>query len=77
MKDALKWSHFAVKKRTFLFVMCKIYRYFAKILKLTMNQQEIRSKYYLHSDVFHPESANFFSFLQNDILFFGNALILF
>lgn len=48
----------------FLFVMCKIYRYFAQILKPTMNQQEIRSKYYLHSDVFHPELANFFSFLQ-------------
>ncbi|KAA5263543.1 methyltransferase [Bacteroides faecis] len=29
-----------------------------------MNQQEIRSKYYLHSDVFHPESTGFFFFLQ-------------
>ncbi|KAA4269502.1 methyltransferase, partial [Bacteroides ovatus] len=24
-----------------------------------MNQQEIRSKYYLHSDVLHPETADF------------------
>ena len=44
--------------------MSKICRYFAQILKPTMNQQEIRSKYYLHSDVFHPETAGFFSFLQ-------------
>ena len=29
-----------------------------------MNQQEIRSKYYLHSDVLHLETADFFSFLQ-------------
>ena len=48
----------------FLFVICKICRYFAQILILTMNQQEIRSKYYLHSDVLHPETAGFFFFLQ-------------
>ena len=35
-----------------------------QILESTMNQQEIRSKYYLHSDVLHPETADFFSFLQ-------------
>ncbi|RJU25900.1 methyltransferase [Bacteroides sp. AM54-2NS] len=29
-----------------------------------MNQQEIRSKYYLHSDVFHPETKVFFSYFQ-------------
>ncbi|THG61882.1 methyltransferase [Bacteroides faecichinchillae] len=29
-----------------------------------MNQQEIRSKYYLRSDVFHPESVSFFSLFQ-------------
>ena len=34
----------------------------------TMNQQEIRSKYYLHSSVFHPESVYFFSFLQKRYL---------
>ena len=48
----------------FLFAICKICRYFAQILEPTMNQQEIRSKYYLHSDVLHPETAGFFSFLQ-------------
>ena len=32
-----------------------------------MNQQEIRSKQYLRSDVFHPESVYFFYF---------NALVL-
>ena len=29
-----------------------------------MNQQEIRSKQYPRSDVFHPESVYFFYFLQ-------------
>ncbi|GFH87724.1 methyltransferase [Bacteroides acidifaciens] len=29
-----------------------------------MNQQEIRSKYYLHSDVLHPEMAGFFFYFQ-------------
>ncbi|CAG9871678.1 methyltransferase [Bacteroides xylanisolvens] len=29
-----------------------------------MNQQEIRSKYYLHSDVLHPETAGFFFYFQ-------------
>ena len=29
-----------------------------------MNQQEIRSKQYLRSDVFHPDSVYFFYFLQ-------------
>lgn len=33
-----------------------------------MNQQEVRSKYYLRSDVFHPESVYFFSFLQKRYL---------
>ena len=54
-------------KRIFFFkffVVLEICRYFAQILKSTMNQQEIRSKYYLHSDVFHPESTTFFFFLQ-------------
>ncbi len=47
----------------------EICRYFAQILESTMNQQEIRSKYYLHSDVFHPESTTFFFFFsKNDIL---------
>ena len=52
----------------FLFAMSEICRYFAQILKTTMNQQEIRSKYYLHSDAFHPETASFFSLSKNDIL---------
>lgn len=58
------WQKEIVKKWMFPFAMCKISRYFAQILKIAMNQQEIRSKYYLHSDVFHLESTYFFSFLQ-------------
>jgi hypothetical protein len=50
------------------FVFIEISRYFAQILKIAMSQQEIRSKYHLRSDVFHPESIYFFSFLQKRYL---------
>ncbi|MCB6650048.1 hypothetical protein [Bacteroides salyersiae] len=50
------------------FVFIEISRYFAQILKIAMSQQEIRSKYHLRSDVFHPESVYFFSFLQKRYL---------
>ena len=58
---------FFFKNERFFFVILKICRYFAQILILTMNQQEIRSKYYLHSDVLHPESADFFFFSPKTI----------
>ncbi|ERI85285.1 hypothetical protein HMPREF1981_01842 [Bacteroides pyogenes F0041] len=42
-----------------------------------MNQQEVRSKYYLHSDDFYPDTASFFFFSEKTICkFFGNALVL-
>ncbi len=55
---------FTVKSERFFLSCAKYVVTLHKILKPTMNQQEIRSKYYLHSDVFHPETAGFFSFLQ-------------
>ena len=56
------------KKVNVSFVMCKICRYFAQILKSTMNQQEIRSKYYLHSMFFIPKRKSSSLISKNDIL---------
>lgn len=46
--------------------LIEISRYFAQILKMTMQSQEIRSKYNLHSNEYHSGAVSFF-FLKNDI----------
>lgn len=45
----------------------QISRYFAQILKTTMQPQEMRSKYSLRSNEYHSGAVGF-SFLENNIL---------